>query len=54
MEKKMMEETAAYVEMKHINKTFDGFQASRDVSFGVEKAGWHLFWDPAAAERQPY
>lgn len=26
-----------YVEMKHINKTFDGFQASRDVSFGVEK-----------------
>ncbi|MCI8591396.1 MAG: sulfate ABC transporter ATP-binding protein [Lachnospiraceae bacterium] len=37
MEKKMMEETAAYVEMKHINKTFDGFQASRDVSFGVEK-----------------
>ena len=26
-----------YVEMEHINKTFDGFQASRDVSFGVEK-----------------
>ena len=26
-----------YVEMNHINKTFDGFQASRDVSFGVEK-----------------
>ena len=26
-----------YVEMKHINKTFDGFQASRDVSFGVKK-----------------
>ena len=26
-----------YVEMKHINKTFDGFQASRDVNFGVEK-----------------
>ena len=26
-----------YVEMQHINKTFDGFQASRDVSFGVEK-----------------
>ena len=26
-----------YVEMKHLNKTFDGFQASRDVSFGVEK-----------------
>lgn len=26
-----------YVEMKHINKTFDGFHASRDVSFGIEK-----------------
>ena len=26
-----------YVEMKHINKTFDGFQASKDVSFGIEK-----------------
>lgn len=26
-----------YVEMNHIDKTFDGFQASRDVSFGVEK-----------------
>lgn len=26
-----------YVEMKHINKTFDGFHASRDVSFGVEQ-----------------
>ena len=26
-----------YVEMKCINKTFDGFQASRDVSFGVKK-----------------
>ncbi len=26
-----------YVEMKNINKTFDGFHASNDVSFGVEK-----------------
>lgn len=26
-----------YVEMQHINKTFDGFQASDDVSFGIEK-----------------
>ena len=26
-----------YVVMKHINKTFDGFQASKDVSFGVRK-----------------
>lgn len=28
-----------YVEMRHINKTFDGFHASKDVSFGIEK-GW--------------
>lgn len=26
-----------YVEMKNINKTFDGFHASRDVTFGIEK-----------------
>lgn len=26
-----------YVEMKQINKKFDGFQASSDVSFGIEK-----------------
>ncbi len=26
-----------YVEMKNINKTFDGFQASKDVCFGIEK-----------------
>ncbi len=26
-----------YVEMKNINKTFDGFHASNDVSFGVKK-----------------
>lgn len=26
-----------YVEMRRINKTFDGFHASRDVCFGVEK-----------------
>lgn len=26
-----------YIEMRHIDKTFDGFQASKDVSFGVEK-----------------
>ncbi|MCI8646558.1 MAG: sulfate ABC transporter ATP-binding protein [Firmicutes bacterium] len=26
-----------YVEMQHIHKTFDGFRASNDVSFGVEK-----------------
>lgn len=26
-----------YVEMRNINKTFDGFQASKEVSFGIEK-----------------
>lgn len=26
-----------YVEAKHINKTFDGFQASKDVSFGIRR-----------------
>lgn len=26
-----------HIELKHINKTFDGFHASKDVSFGVEK-----------------
>lgn len=26
-----------YVEMEHINKTFDGFRASNDVNFGIEK-----------------
>ena len=26
-----------YVEMRQINKTFDGFQASKNVNFGIEK-----------------
>lgn len=26
-----------YIEMKHVNKIFDGFQASDNVNFGVEK-----------------
>lgn len=26
-----------HIELKHIHKTFDGFHASKDVSFGVEK-----------------
>lgn len=38
MEKKVnREDTIMHIEMKHVNKTFDGFHASRDVSFGVEK-----------------
>ena len=31
------EDQIMYIEMKHIDKTFDGFHASEDVSFGVEK-----------------
>ena len=26
-----------YVEMRHISKTFDGFRASDDVNFGIER-----------------
>ena len=26
-----------YVELKNINKSFDSFKASDDVSFGIEK-----------------
>ena len=33
----MRKRTDMYVEMKQINKTFDGFRASNNVSFGVEK-----------------
>ncbi len=37
MEEKVIGETTMYVEMRHIMKTFDGFQASNDVSFGIER-----------------
>ena len=26
-----------YIELKHINKSFGDFQASKDVNFGIEK-----------------
>lgn len=38
-----------YVEMRHINKTFDGFQASRDVSFGVEKGSLTALLGPSGS-----
>ena len=38
-----------YVEMKHINKTFDGFHASRDVSFGVEKGKMAALLGPSGS-----
>ena len=31
------EVTGMYVELRGINKTFDGFRASDNVSFGIEK-----------------
>ncbi len=37
METEIEGERAMYVEMKHIHKSFDGFLASSDVSFGIEK-----------------
>lgn len=38
-----------YVEMKHINKTFDGFHASNDVSFGVEKGNLAALLGPSGS-----
>lgn len=38
-----------YVEMRHINKTFDGFQASKDVSFGVEKGHMAALLGPSGS-----
>ena len=28
-----------YVELKNINKTYGSYQASKNVNFGIEKAG---------------
>ena len=38
-----------YVEMKSINKTFDGFQASKDVSFGIEKGNLAALLGPSGS-----
>ncbi|MCI8640077.1 MAG: sulfate ABC transporter ATP-binding protein [Coprococcus sp.] len=38
-----------YVEMRNINKTFDGFQASKDVSFGVEKGSLAALLGPSGS-----
>ena len=40
-----------YVEMKHIHKTFDGFLASKDVSFGVEKGHLAALLGPSGSGR---
>ena len=36
-----------YVELRHIDKSFGGFKASGDVSFGVEKGGWWPLLGPS-------
>lgn len=38
-----------YIEMKNINKTFDGFHASRDVSFGIEKGHFAALLGPSGS-----
>ncbi len=38
-----------YVEMRHINKTFDGFQASRDVCFGIERGQMAALLGPSGS-----
>lgn len=38
-----------YLEMHHINKTFDGFQASADVSFGIEKGNLAALLGPSGS-----
>lgn len=38
-----------YVEMKNINKTFDGFQASKDVSFGIEQGRMAALLGPSGS-----
>lgn len=50
----MEQNKTAYVELKHINKVFNDFKASDDVSFSVEKGKLIGLWDQAEAERQQY
>lgn len=38
-----------YVEMRHVNKTFDGFHASRDVSLGIEKGHMAALLGPSGS-----
>lgn len=38
-----------YVEMKHIYKTFDGFHASDDVTFGIEKGHLSALLGPSGS-----
>lgn len=38
-----------YVEMRHVNKTFDGFHASRDVSFGIKKGHMAALLGPSGS-----
>lgn len=38
-----------YVEMRHVNKTFDGFHASRDVSFGIKQGHMAALLGPSGS-----
>ena len=38
-----------HIEMKHVNKAFDGFHASRDVSFGIEKGRLSALLGPSGS-----
>ena len=40
-----------YVEMKHIYKIFDGFHASDDVTFGIEKGHLSALLGPSGSGR---
>lgn len=40
-----------YVQMEHINKTFDGFHASSDVNFGVEKGQLAALLGPSGSRK---
>ena len=42
-----------YVELNHIQKRFGNYQASDDVSFGIEKGKLIGLLGPAEAARQP-
>ena len=42
-----------YVELNHIQKRYGNYQASDDVSFGIEK-GKLICWGPAAAAKPPF
>lgn len=49
MEKKVGKDNDMYLEMKNIYKTFDGFHASNDVSFSIEKGDLAALLGPSGS-----